>query len=515
MVIKLNAQGSTGVSDPWDDGFDYDDVAKINVQGGNVGIRCIYFDYVKSGKIIESSCHGADEYGFSKTFEINHQNKEYLESVDVYYTPMGCIQALQFKTNFKTSELMGSDKAKDIVKFTLAVEGQKIIGFHGVSILTLGAHVTSIPPTRLKAKGGKGGKEWDDGGDHDNVSKIHVVLGFEGISSIVLDYVKNGQVKSGLIHGDFRNGLIPLTFEIDSFNEEYLASVEGYYDEVSKVIQGLRFITNNNKIGNLLGDAKGVKFSLSDNGSKIIGFHGYADRNINSLGAYFISLPPAKLECQGTLNGFLWDDGSNHDGVTKVCVTLFRDCWIGFVRFEYDNNGKREKTNHRREVAVEKEFEVDYPHEFITSVEGAFVRNSADVSFFTSLTFKTSKHRTSPTYGRAQVGGEIKFVLEKKGNALVGFHGRSNHCVTALGAYYRQLPIPITTKLKGGGGVGGDFWDDGHFYGVKKIIMGLCEKGIAFVKFTYYTRTEIVIGDDHGDKTIIDEKEVTDSVSLI
>lgn len=54
---------------------------------------------------------------------------------------------------------------------------------------------------KLEAKGGNGGKEWDDGADHEGVSKIYIREGSEGIESIKFDYVKNGEPEAGLIHG--------------------------------------------------------------------------------------------------------------------------------------------------------------------------------------------------------------------------------------------------------------------------------------------------------------------------
>lgn len=94
------------------------------------------------------------------------------------------------------------------------------------------------------------------------------------------------------------------------------------------------------------------------------------------------------------------------------------------------------------------QFVLDYPNEAITSVEGiATALDNYQTTFRTgnmmvkSLTFKTSKGRTSPTFGN--VFGYIpkEFVLESKGCAIVGFHGRASHdCIHALGAYF--FPIP-------------------------------------------------------------------------
>ncbi|CAH8326322.1 unnamed protein product [Eruca vesicaria subsp. sativa] len=82
---------------------------------------------------------------------------------------------------------------------------------------------------KVEAKGGKGGKEWDDGFNYEGVTKIHV-----------------------------RGGV----------SERRETNVEG------------------------------TKFSLRVSGKKIIGFCGFAEKNLNSLGAYFIRMPPTKSAMQ-------------------------------------------------------------------------------------------------------------------------------------------------------------------------------------------------------------------------
>ena len=143
---------------------------------------------------------------FLMQIEIDHLNNEHLESVESYYDDAPCyIQALQFKTNFKVSELIGYGKG---TKFSLSVKGKIIIGFHGYIksqnnplVKSLGAYFTWIPDCRLEAKGSKGGIQWDDGADHEGITKIHVRGGFEGIQYIKFDYVKSGQPKIGSVHG--------------------------------------------------------------------------------------------------------------------------------------------------------------------------------------------------------------------------------------------------------------------------------------------------------------------------
>lgn len=135
-----------------------------------------------------------------------------------------------------------------------------------------------------------------------------------------------------------------LQFEIKHVDQECLVSVEGYYDVTSGVIQGLQFKTNFNT-SQLMGYNKGTKFIISENGMKIIGFHGYVEKSLKSLGAYFTRLTPMKLECQGaTSGGLLWDDGA-FQGIRKV-YAYYENNYIMFISFDYENDGKAEKRDH-------------------------------------------------------------------------------------------------------------------------------------------------------------------------
>lgn len=53
----------------------------------------------------------------------------------------------------------------------------------------------------VKAQGGNGGKEWDDGFNYEGVTKIHVRAGYDGIQFIKFEYVKAGKTIVGPIHG--------------------------------------------------------------------------------------------------------------------------------------------------------------------------------------------------------------------------------------------------------------------------------------------------------------------------
>lgn len=105
------------------------------------------------------------------------------------------------------------------------------------------------------------------------------------------------------------------------------------------------------------------------------------------------------------------------------------------------------------------QFVVDYPYEYVTSIEGTCDIGSGSSNRVRSLSFKTSKDRTSPTYGHK---GERTFVFESRGRALVGLHGRGGFAIDAIGAHFGAPlipPPPPTEKLQGLGGDGGESWD--------------------------------------------------------
>ncbi|KAJ0250406.1 Jacalin-related lectin 11 [Hirschfeldia incana] len=351
---------------------------------------------------------------------------------------------------------------------------------------------------KVEAKGGKGGKEWDDGFDSEGVTKIHVRGGREGIQFIMFEYVKAGKATVGPIHGvSDRRGLTQ-TLEIKHMENEHLISVEGYYNESTGVIQSLQFETNM-KTSDLIGYDEGTKFSLKVLGKKIIGFHGFAEKNLNSLGAYFIRMPPTKSAMQGgQTTGVGYDDGGDYDGVRKVVVTTDGSA-IRHVKFHYDKSGNEDIRERGVMTGTQHEFTINHPYEYITSVEGSYaVTQPYNCIVLTSLTFKTSKGRTSSTIG--PVTG-TKFLLESKGAAIVGFHGRVGSCVDSIGAYYSQVfpSQEAALKVEPKGGKGGVQWDDGSDYeGVTKIHVRGGLEGIQFIKFEYVKAGQTIAGPVHG-----------------
>ncbi|CAG7908199.1 unnamed protein product [Brassica rapa] len=361
---------------------------------------------------------------------------------------------------------------------------------------------------KLALRGGEGGREWDDD-VYEGVKKVYVGQDFSRITYIKFEYVKeDGEVVTreyGTITQDPREFII-------EYPGEHITAVEGSYNKVAliatEVITSLVFKTSKGRTSptfgpNLFGVVNGTKFKFEDEGKKIVGFHGRSDNAIDALGVYLVldslttPFPLYKLDAQGGTEGRVWDDGS-FDGVRTVRVCQ-DDHRITYLEFEYDKGGKSEKLHHGVKGGTSSELLLDYPNEYIKSVEVTYDKPKLfQNTVITSFTFETSSERTS--FIGYKVGK--KFVLEQKDLRLVGFHGKEGDAIDALGAYFApiQAPTPLipTKKLPLVGGNGGVKWDDGAFDGVRKISIGQCYDVVSYVKFDYIKGTELVSGDEHG-----------------
>ncbi|XP_010545658.1 PREDICTED: nitrile-specifier protein 2-like [Tarenaya hassleriana] len=364
---------------------------------------------------------------------------------------------------------------------------------------------------KVEAQGGRGGKQWDDGSEHDGVTKIHIEVGRKGIQHIKFDYVRNGQLKEGSVHGLKRNRV--QTFEINH-PDEYLVSVDGTYYDDNGIIQSLRFKTNKNTTDVFGYDVDdGTSFSIEAKDKKIVGFHGFAGNDLNSLGAYFVpssssspgsSLsPPLKSEAKGGNGGESWDDGA-HDGVRKVLVGQ-GDSSVVYVKFEYEKGGEIVARDHGKRTLLEPEEFVLGQDEYISSVEVYYEKvygSSSEVIM--ALIFKTSKGRTSQPFG---IVSGTKAVLDGKGGKLLGFHGRAGEALNAIGAYFAASAassLSPAKKIEAQGGDLGDSWDDGVHDGVRKVHVGQGDSSVVYVKFEYDKGSKLVVGAGHGKKTLLE-----------
>ncbi|XP_048636913.1 jacalin-related lectin 34-like [Brassica napus] len=345
VPVKMGPLGGDRGNEFNDVGFD--GVKKVAVAADEFSVTYIKIDYVKDGKV-EIREHGTSR-GQVKEFSVDHPNDNFTavggsyDHIFTYDTTLITSLYLTTSRGF-TSPLFGEMKGTE---FEFKGEnGGKLIGFHGRAghaIDAIGAYFdTGSKPggdsnsgkgtdsgsstkdsgkgtdsgsstkdsgkgsdsgsstqdsgkgsdsgsstQRLEAQGGKGGNQWDDGGDYDGVTKIHVAVG-RWIEEISFEYVKNGQTKKGPARGVRGRRSTIGTFEISHPNE-YLISVKGWSDSSNK-IAGIQFKTNT-KTSKYYGFEKipgdeSTDILLEVKDKKIVGFHGFADSHVNALGAY-------------------------------------------------------------------------------------------------------------------------------------------------------------------------------------------------------------------------------------
>jgi len=281
---------------------------------------------------------------------------------------------------------------------------------------------------KVPVQGGNGGSAWNDGIYH-GVKEVSV--GSYHDHSCVT-YVKFKYAKGGSTSETHEHGVIHQTPQEFSINHpyEYITSVEGTYAYPNSptVITSLVFKTSEGRTSPTFGNKH---FVLANNGQKLVGFHGSHWWALDALGAHFLSESstlPVKLDAVGGKGGATWDDGAYND-VRKVYVGGDGAC-VTRIMFDYVKGGKTEQCGYGVKRQDLQEFLLD-PNEYIISVEGTYGKvQQFRHPVITSLVFRTSEGRTSPTFGAK------KFVLEDRGRQLVGFHGRSWAALDAIGAHF-------------------------------------------------------------------------------
>ncbi|CAA7045252.1 unnamed protein product [Microthlaspi erraticum] len=290
---------------------------------------------------------------------------------------------------------------------------------------------------RVDAQGGKGGSFWDHG-INSGVKKIYVGRDDTCISYLKVEYFSDGTVKSHA-HGIQVHKL--QEFVVD-YPNEYITSVEGTYASAygtAVVVTSLVFKTSTGRVSPRFGNPG---FVLKNNGRRLVGFHGKSGFALDAIGAHFAPdssssnwAPPRKLAAQGGPGGGMWDDGV-HSGVRKVYIGRDDSC-VTKVKFDYVSaDSELETREHGRIYQHPQEFLLDYPNEYITSVEGTTGKTPNFKHVVTSLAFTTSTGRTSPTFGAT------KFVLEDNGRQVVGFHGKSGFVIDSIGAHFALRARP-------------------------------------------------------------------------
>ncbi|ESQ47728.1 hypothetical protein EUTSA_v10022115mg [Eutrema salsugineum] len=365
---------------------------------------------------------------------------EYITDITGYYKTTGAedaISALAFKTN-KTEYGPYGNKTRN--QFSIhAPKDKQIAGFQGISsnvLNSIDVHFAPLPSSsstpssalsqanKVDAQGGKGGTSWDDGA-HDHVRRVYVGQGDSGVTYVKFEYEKSGN-KETREHGK-KTLLGAEVFEVDP--DDYITSVEVQSDRIfgqdTEVVTCLVFKTSKGKTSPPFGLEGSQKYQLKDkNGGKLVGFHGRVGQLLHALGAYFApssstssssggATQPAgsasgakKLEAKGGNAGNTWDDGP-HDSVKKVYVGQ-GDSGVSYVKFVYEKDSK--------------EFVLEYPNEYIKSVEINYDNIfGSEAEIITMLRFTTNK-RTSPPFG---LEGSKSVLLKQDSHKIVGFHGKA------------------------------------------------------------------------------------------
>ncbi|KAF8089114.1 hypothetical protein N665_0517s0002 [Sinapis alba] len=449
---KMGPLGGEGGNEFDDVGFD--GVKKVVVGADNLSVTYIKIEYEKDGKV-EIREHGTSR-GQLKEFSVNYPNDN-ITAVGgtykhIYTTNTTLITSLYFTTSRGlTSPLFGEMKGTEF-EFK-SDNGGKLLGFHGrasYAIDAIGAYFDTgskqVVPVKMGPLGGEGGNEFNDVG-FDGVKKVAVGADNLSVTYIKIEYVKDGKVEIRE-HGTSRGQL--KEFSVNYPNDN-ITDVGGTYKHIyttnTTLITSLYLTTSRGLTSPLFGEMKGTEFEFkSDNGGKLIGFHGRASYAIDAIGAYFDSgskpggdtgSSTQKLDAQGGKGGNQWDDGGDHDGVTKIHVAVGRG--IEQLSFEYVKNGQtKEGPPHGvkgRRSTIET-FEISHPSEYLISVKGW----SDSSNNIPGIQFKTNT-KTSKYYGFVKPLQEetTDILLEVKDKKIVGFHGFADSHVHSLGAYVAPI----------------------------------------------------------------------------
>ncbi|VVB00505.1 unnamed protein product [Arabis nemorensis] len=345
-------------------------------------------------------------------------------------------------------------------------------------------------PEKSEAQGGKGGNQWDDGTEHEGVTKIDIAAGGQGIQQIKFGYVKNGETKEGPFHGVKGRNIVSTI--VINHPDEYLISVEGWYDS-SNIIQGIKFQTNKN-ISQFFGyefSGDGTPFSLQVKDKKIISFHGSSSSHLNSLGAYFAPISSSTV--------------TPPNSVTKIYISTGNG-GIEQIKFEDVENGEtKEIPFHgvKGKNLISTVVISNHPdHEFLIFVESWY--DSSNV--FQGIKFKPEKNSSDFFGYKLSEDDGTPFSLQVKNKKIIGVHRFANSNLTSPGTYFVLNRCSSPNKVEAQGGNGGTTFDDGSFDHVRKVYIGQGDSGVAYVKFEYEKDGNIETR-EHGKKTLLGTEE--------
>ncbi|KAJ0776776.1 putative jacalin-like lectin domain-containing protein [Helianthus annuus] len=256
-----------------------------------------------------------------------------------------------------------------------------------------------------------------------------------------------------------------LPISIDCSNE-YLMSISGTVGRVKAydVVKSICFKTNLNGYGPY-GIDEGTAFSYEVKDEVIVGFHGRAGNYyLIAIGVYVIPKSPASLPtftyegkiknelCSrmsrvvmprdvgpwGAGGGKAWDDGV-FSTIKQVHVHVGELNVIYALQFEYQKrDGKSILSQiHGGTDGLEiKRVNLDKHDEFITGISGFYgpVKGYNGLETIASISFHTNKMIHGP-FGEERGAGYVYFCSTPYPGKVVGFHGRNNGFLGAIGVH--------------------------------------------------------------------------------
>ncbi|KAL3723960.1 hypothetical protein ACJRO7_036039 [Eucalyptus globulus] len=396
-------------------------------------------------------CKDQPEEGYE---ELSKSLVHYVGSLPMALKRLGSFLSRRKKYNRRPYGPFGNAKG-EFFRFP-QVDG-KIICFHrkcGLSLDSTGAHFGPVPrPYPFE------------------VGSDKLLVSGSAVESISITYEEGRSFR----HGESNGGKIN-TINLD-YLSEYLTSISGYITSNFgfTIIHSLMFRTYGP-----IGTKMRRKFSFPATSGRIIGFYGTYFEPFTHL--YLIEL----IGPFGGQGGLHWDAGK-FSGVKKIKMML--EDVVSCISFEYDDNGKSIWSSaHGHGCNGDTHMiNLDYPHEFLTSVSGYIKDN---YSVIQSLTFESNIR------GHGQEEGRF-FSCTWACSKIIGFHGRSGVQLDALEVYPEPNSDHLLKSIGPFGGQGGSPWDDGHSMGVRKTII----KGgsvIDFITIEYDKNGSMVQGPKHG-----------------
>ncbi|KAK4766169.1 hypothetical protein SAY87_007811 [Trapa incisa] len=436
-----------GEGEPWDD-KKHMDIRQIDVVVSASMVESISVLYDNYGHPLGPFIHGnATAGGQNYTVKLDYPF-EYLTSISGY---MGIVSgklrvcSLTFRSNW--GKEYGPFGPKVGMHFPYQWLGGKIVGFFGTvedsHLESIKAHlepVSHIHPLKDAGPfGGERGNCWDDGRSCGNIREI--VITWDGfIRSIKCVYEKDGLIREGIKHGG-SDGSNETVIKLNR-PDEYISMMSGYYGQVNgaTLVINLTFISNIRTHGPFGGgnNLTHTYFRTPWNIGMINGFYGRGGNSVNAIGAHFVPiyhrLPLKMIGPFGDDSRDQWDDGK-HSGIRQINISYGQI--IDSISCTYDDNGDAaEGSKHGGGGPVAKDFKLDYPNEYVSSISG-HIGQLANNMCIRSLTFKTNKKRTFGPFG-SETG--TPFFIESNTCKIVGLFGSSSIYLHSIGAHMEVLP---------------------------------------------------------------------------